>query len=121
MYPDKHSSEAFRSLSRCARLLLQEIEAEAARGNRQISYNEFQTRCAMPRSTIGFGLRQLCLLGFVEITPQGGRRHNSFQLMSAWQDISKIEARKLRRQAAWQRTATPAAPSAPLAMAVADG
>ena len=73
----------------------------------------------MPRSTVGFALRQLCLLGFVVIEPQGGRRHNTFTLATRWEDISNVEAKRLRAQAgAPQRTATPV--TVPLAMA-ADG
>ena len=120
MDQDKTASPAYRRLSPAGRRVLEVIEEQADRGNKQISFSDFQRWCAMPRSSVGYGLTQCRLLGFCEITPVGNLRSNSFRLIATWKTVSKVEARKLRRMAgASKQQATPSAPS--VTAAPADG
>jgi hypothetical protein len=95
----RDSSPAYRALSPSARTVLGFIDRQVERGGgvATISYSDIEFLCGVTHGNCGFALRQVRLLGFVNVELAFARsRHvNTFTMADGWRNLDGDEAHRL--------------------------
>ena len=100
---DRDSSPAYRALSPAGRNVLGLIERQIEHkgGVATLSYSDIEILCGVTHGNCGFALRQVRLLGFVNVELVFARHRlvNTFRPSTHWQTIGTDEAHRLAAEA----------------------